>query len=117
MALDWEQGALADGLACYRRHEFFEAHEHWESVWMNAAEPEKTFLQAMIHVTVAMHHKKRGNVVGARRQLARALGKLANYQADFCGIGVEQLRSGIADWLENLNSGDSVESLDIPPIR
>ena len=30
MTLDWNLGALADGLRCYRSQEFFMAHEHWE---------------------------------------------------------------------------------------
>ena len=33
VSLDWQHGALAEGLACYRRQEFFLAHEHWEDVW------------------------------------------------------------------------------------
>ena len=29
MTLDWNLGALADGLRCYRSQEFYMAHEHW----------------------------------------------------------------------------------------
>jgi uncharacterized protein len=104
MALDWEQGALAEGLACYRRREFFETHEHWESVWVGSAEPEKTFLQALIHVAVAFHHQQSGNVAGAERQLKRALRKLEAYPSQFAGVQVEALRQSIDSWLMALGS-------------
>ena len=117
MTLDWEQGTLAEGLACYRRQDFFATHEHWESVWVRAAEPEKTFLQALIHVSVGMHHQQSGNAVGARRQLARALRKLAPYPAEFGGVRVEALRKDIGAWLQALEAGEPVSSLAFPKIR
>ena len=49
--LDWNSGALAEGIRCYRDCEFFLAHEHWESVWLRLEEPEKSFLQALIQTT------------------------------------------------------------------
>jgi len=44
MSLDWTQGDLREGWCCFHSGAFFEAHEHWESVWLAAQEPEKTFL-------------------------------------------------------------------------
>jgi uncharacterized protein len=44
---------------------FFEAHEHWESVWLTAQGPEKTFLQALIQVAASFHHFHRGNRLGS----------------------------------------------------
>jgi len=43
MSLDWTQGDLHEGLRCFHSGAFFEAHEHWESVWLGAQEPERTF--------------------------------------------------------------------------
>ena len=43
MEFDWTQGALAEGLHHYHAGEFFAAHESWESLWLAAQEPEKTF--------------------------------------------------------------------------
>ena len=56
MEFDWTQGALADGLRRYDAGEFFTAHEAWETVWLEAREPDKTFLQGLIQVTAAFHH-------------------------------------------------------------
>lgn len=117
MGLDWEAGALAAGLACYRRQEFFETHEHWESVWLCAAEPEKTFLQALIHVTVAFHHLRGGNWVGAGRQLRRAQRKLAAYPAEFGGVDVEAVRASVGAWLQALEAGQTAFAIPFPTIR
>ena len=117
MTLDWERGALAAGLACYRRHEFFETHEHWESVWVLAQEPEKAFVQALIHVPVAFHHLQQGNAVGAARQLKRALRKLEAYPAKFGGVDVEALRQSVAAWLRALETAEEVGAIPFPVIR
>ena len=54
--LDWTQGNLFAGLRCFHSGAFFEAHEHWESVWLAAQEPEKTFLQGLIQIAAAFYH-------------------------------------------------------------
>src|SRR6266704_5835360 len=88
MKLDWSGGGLAEGLRCYRKEEFFAAHEHWEGVWLGSQEPEKTFLQAVIQVAAAFHHLQRGNPEGGRSLLRRALRRLGAYPASFGGIAV-----------------------------
>jgi predicted metal-dependent hydrolase len=99
VSLDWNCGALEEGLACYSRGEFFLAHEHWEIVWLTLNEPEKTFLQALIQVTAAFHHLHAGNPSGALSLLRRALQRLELYPAHFGGIAVKPLCAAIAEWL------------------
>jgi predicted metal-dependent hydrolase len=102
MKFDWTQGALAEGLRLYDAAEFFAAHEAWESVWLPAPEPEKTFLQGLIQVTAAFHHLQRENRLGTSRLLRAALGRLEHYPADFGGISVDLLRDDIRVWLQAL---------------
>jgi predicted metal-dependent hydrolase len=102
LPFDWNQGELAEGLRCYRNHEFFEAHEHWEAVWLRSAEPEKTFLQALIQTTAGFHHFQRGNFVGAASLLRGALRRLGAYKDEFGEVGVEPLRQSIRAWLRAL---------------
>jgi uncharacterized protein len=103
--LDWSSGALAEGLACYRRREFFEAHEHWESVWLELEEPEKSFLQAVIQTTAAFHHLGAGNRIGAASLLQRALRRLESCPAQFGGIEAGALRDEVRVWLVALENG------------
>jgi predicted metal-dependent hydrolase len=118
MPLDWESGALAEGLACYRRGEFFAAHEHWESVWLTLGEPEKSFLQALIQITAAFHHLQSGNSTGAASLLRRALRRLALSPWNFGGIAVTRLCVEIREGLRAMESGAmpaTVPRIDIYP--
>lgn len=115
MELDWTDGPLAHGLACYRAGEFFEAHEHWELVWLELREPEKSFLQALIQVSAAFHHCGKGNLFGTVSLLKRALLRLERCDAVFGGIDVEALREEIRSGLRALVSG--VPPQEAPRIR
>ena len=107
MPLDWSSGGLAAGLACYRNREFFETHEHWEMVWNGLVDPEKLFVQALIQVTVAMHHYQQANRAGAFSLLQRALRKLEKYPERFGGIDVECLRNEVRSWLTGLETAEA----------
>jgi predicted metal-dependent hydrolase len=116
VSLDWQHGALAEGLACYRRQEFFLAHEYWEDVWRGSTEPEKTFLQALIQIAAAFHHLGRGNVAGAEKLLNAALGRLERYPQEFGGAAVGAVRQGIKSWLNALATGGPPQPLPFPVI-
>ncbi len=105
MPLDWSAGELAEGLKCYRAAKFFEAHEHWESVWLRLEEPEKSFLQALIQVAAAFHHVQCGNSAGAASLLRRALRRLEVCPAEFGGIEVGPLREEIRMWVRAIEDG------------
>jgi hypothetical protein len=107
MKFDWNRGALADGLECYRREAFFLAHEHWESVWLQSQEPDKTFLQALIQVTAAFHHLQRNNAQGAASLLKAALRRLEPYPAFFGGIALAPLRDDVRSWIQLLETDDA----------
>jgi predicted metal-dependent hydrolase len=108
VTLDWRSGALAEGLGCYHRGEFFEAHEHWELVWLQLEEPEKSFLQAVIQTTAAFHHFQTGNLIGAASLLGRALRRMDGCPACFAGVEVERLREEVRKWVVALESGAHV---------
>jgi len=104
MKFDWTQGDLAEGLRLYDAGEFFAAHEAWESVWLRAQEPEKTFLQGLIQVTAAFHHLQRNNPQGTALLLQAALGRLEHYPARFGDISVTVLCDDIRSWLQALEA-------------
>jgi len=104
MQFDWTQGALAEGLHCYHAGEYFQAHEAWESVWLESEEPEKTFLQGLIQVTAAFHHMQRDNRLGAARLLQAALRRLEGYPSCFGGVSVSLLRDDIRERLQALDA-------------
>jgi predicted metal-dependent hydrolase len=117
MLFDWTNGALADGLRCYRNQEFFEAHEYWESEWLKCEEPEKTFLQALIQITAAFHHLQRGNPAGTASLLRASLRRLDNFPAYYKGVAVEELRENARAWLDALQLSSGLRQLRFPHIR
>lgn len=112
MPLDWSRGELAEGLGCYRKEEFFLAHEHWESEWLKVDEPEKTFLQALIQTAAAFHHLQRGNPEGTASLLRAALRRLDPFPPAYGGIEVATLRESIRAWLLAI---DQQGALSYPP--
>jgi uncharacterized protein len=115
MALDWNSEELAAGLACYRGQEFFDAHEHWEAAWNRLTDPEKSFLQGLIQLTVAMHHYQSRNRAGASSLLKRAQGRFARCADGFGGVDVRHLANDVSDCLRALDSGASL--LAFPAIQ
>ena len=117
VTLDWSCGALAEGLQCYEGGEFFLAHEHWEGVWLQSDEPEKTFLQALIQITAAFHHLQRENFAGTASLLRAALRRLDAFPTAYGGIAVEELRVSTRAWLLALDREDPSLRPPIPHIR
>ena len=117
MPFDWTGGALARGLRCYCNQEFFDAHEHWEEVWLKCDEPEKTFLQGLIQITAAFHHLQRGNPTGTSSLLRAALRRLESFPAEYSGVAVEELRTSIRRWLDALSAESEPPQIPFPHIR
>ena len=117
MPLDWSSATLAEGLDCYRTARFFDAHEHWESVWLTLEEPEKSFLQGLIQITAAFHHLQAENRIGAASLLRRALKRLEVCPAIFGGIEVAPLRQELSAWLHAIDHDSTGEIAEFPNIR
>ena len=92
------------GLNCFRHGQFFEAHEHWEAVWLRAEEPEKTFLQGLIQVAGSFFHFRRDNLGGARSMAKKALGRLDKYPENYGGVRLEALRANLRAYLITLDT-------------
>jgi len=69
----------------FNRREFFDAHEVLEELWQTYGGPDRTFYQGLIQVAVALEHRQRGNLRGARGVLASARRRLEPYGAEHGG--------------------------------
>jgi uncharacterized protein len=101
---DWTTGPLAEGLHCYRTGQFFEAHEHWEAVWLTLPEPEKSFLQSLVQLSASFHHLRLGNRIGAISLLTRSLRRLDRCPSEFCGLDITKIREQAHAWLDALEA-------------
>lgn len=95
MPIDWTTGALAEGIACFNRADYFDAHEHWEESWRASSGLERHLLQAHVQLAVALCHEQRGNRRGALGQLRKSLANLQHCPAILAGVQVERLRAEV----------------------
>ena len=104
---------LEDGLALIRSGAYFEAHEELEDEWREAPEPERDFLQGLVHVAVAWYHAGRGNRPGCARQLEKAERRLARYRPSHRGVDIATLLEDVSLARERAVAG----TLDLPAPR
>ena len=53
------------GVLFFNAHDFFEAHEVWEELWMESHGDERKFVQGLIQAAVGLFHFSGGNLGGA----------------------------------------------------
>lgn len=105
------------GLEAFNSSHFYDAHEHWEEVWLETPNPDKMFLQGLIQVAAAFHHYSRANLLGARNLLQAGLLKLDCFPEVYGGLEIEALREAVRGWLAVLHAGEVSESRKPPRIR
>jgi predicted metal-dependent hydrolase len=89
-----------------------------ELAWTPERGPRRNFLQGLIHVAVGLYHHRRGNPVGASRQLHKALRKLGGYLPVCEGVDTGKLHSEAAAVLSSIESGRLVAAyptIDLAP--
>src|SRR5690349_12487159 len=94
------------GLEAFNSGLFYEAHEHWEEVWLDTPDPEKMFLQGLIQVAAAFHHYSRANRQGTRNLLRAGLTKVERFPHVHGGLELEPLRVAVRRWLAALQAGE-----------
>ncbi len=104
------------GLEAFNSRHFYEAHEHWEEVWLETPHPDKIFLQGLIQVAAAFHHHSRDNWEGTRNLLRAGLVKLDCFPGDHGGLEIEALRETVRGWLTELEGGEFPKSRKLPRI-
>jgi hypothetical protein len=105
---------LIKGVEEFNKREFFEAHETLEDYWNTLSGDEKELVQSIIQAAVAYYHFGRGNLVGARKLLTRAIARAESVDSNTLNINVcsylEKIRISLRD-VEN--EGKSIELASI----
>jgi uncharacterized protein len=85
MATTYDPRYLA-GIVLFNRGDFFEAHEVWESLWMETFTEDKRFFQALIQAAVGLLHFCNGNVRGAAKLYRSSRDYMAKYGSPHLGL-------------------------------
>ncbi len=102
----------------FNHQQFYACHDTLEALWIEATEPDKTFYQGILQISVALYHLGNLNWRGAVILLGEGMNRLQRYPASFSGIDVDQLlaesavllaklqeigQDRIADWIADNN--------------
>jgi predicted metal-dependent hydrolase len=86
---------------CWNEGRFFDAHETLEPRWIATRD---RGLRGLIQLAAAFHHLQRGNLIGARTTLERAMVRLGDTGNAACQIDQPALARYAAAVLAQLNS-------------
>jgi uncharacterized protein len=109
--------AFQRGIEQFNRGEYFQAHETWEAIWLAAFGPDRLFLQGIIQLAAAFHHRQNGNMPGTLSLLRRGLEKLAAFPGTYRNIRLGRLREQASLCAEILARGADAPSQAWPKIR
>ena len=90
------------GIELYNGGSYFEAHEAWEEVWLDAENSEREFYQGLIQITAAFVHVTRNEYPGSVRLLDAGISKLARYGVRKEGIELAAFVDGARKARESL---------------
>lgn len=90
------------GITEFNQEEFYACHDTLEALWMESAEPHKSFYQGVLQIAVACYHLTNHNWRGAVILLGEGTHKLRDYRPDYEGIDVEKLVIDSSELLQTL---------------
>jgi predicted metal-dependent hydrolase len=93
------------GILFFNAHDFFEAHEVWESVWMESAGAERRFYQGLIQAAVGLFHFGNGNLRGALKLYRTSQAYMDGLESPYQGLDIasfwQQMATCFAPLLAN----------------
>jgi predicted metal-dependent hydrolase len=121
------EGLTADelldlGIELYDAGHYWNAHEAWEQVWLEAPRELRAFYQGLIQITAAFVHVTRREYPGSVRLLEQGIEKLETYESPTLGVDVIQVVEGSRGAVARLRQlGEKrvgeFEMALVPPIR
>ncbi|MCC5656522.1 DUF309 domain-containing protein [Nostoc sp. XA010] len=90
------------GVEQFNSGQFYACHDTLEALWIEAGEPEKTFYQGILQISVALYHLENRNWRGAVILLGEGSNRLRRYPSSYSGVDVDELLSQSAVLLTTL---------------
>ncbi len=75
----------------FNQQEFYDCHDILENLWMEAAEPQRTFYQGILQIAVALYHLGNQNHRGAVILLGEGSRRLWHYRPTYFDLDIAQL--------------------------
>ena len=113
---------LLIGVDLFNDGAYFEAHDHFEDLWMEAKYDEKDLYQGLVQVSVGSYHLICGNYSGALSQYHRGIEKLEKFRSKNIEIDLDKFLDEINSFIEkiimyNSKKISNIEVTNIPNIE
>ncbi len=113
---------LIVGVDLFNEGAYFEAHDHFEDLWMDAKYEEKDFYQGLVQVSVGSYHLICGNYTGSLSQYQKGVQKLNKYRLRESKINLDKFLHEINPFIEkiimfNSKKISNIEVTKIPNIE
>ena len=105
------------GVELFNAGEWYAAHDLFEELWHETADPERRSLQGILQVAVAQLHLQRGNRRGATILFGEALGRLKRPGTPDLGLDLASLCRAAQQRLEALQLDGDPESCTVPVLE
>ena len=105
------------GVELFNAGEWYAAHDLFEELWHETADPERRSLQGILQVAVAQLHLQRGNRRGATILFGEALGRLKRPGTPDLGLDLASLCRTAQQRLEALQQDGDPESCTVPVLE
>lgn len=108
---------LQEAVVLFNSAEWYAAHDLFEELWHETADPERRSLQGILQVAVAQLHLQRGNRRGATILFGEALGRLKRPGTPDLGLDLDFLCQSVGERLRCLQLEQDPESCTVPVLR
>ena len=105
------------GVELFNAGEWYAAHDLFEELWHETADPERRSLQGILQVAVAQLHLQRGNRRGATILFGEALGRLKRPGTPDLGLDLASLCRAAQQRLEALQRDGDPGSCTVPVLE
>jgi uncharacterized protein len=76
------------GILFFNERDFFEAHEVWESLWLDGGGQARIFYQGLIQAAVALFHFGNGNLRGAAKLFHTSRAYMERFASPYLGLDI-----------------------------
>lgn len=115
---EW-RGRFDRAVVLFNEGEFYEAHEDWEAMWLEAEGAHRLWLQGLIQYAAAFVHYSRGfHASGFHRLMAQATEKVRGYDGDTENMDFAAFWADMQPWIahgEAVAAGAELEAPHLAP--
>ena len=108
------------GIEAFEKHEFYDAHEHWEDLWSDYRLKDAKFVQALIQLSVGYFHITNNNKNGALGLLNKCIPKFEQYLPSHREIDVRYILNQVDKSIVEVNNIESMSQFNwklVPKIK